>query len=277
MKFDVLPATLYGFWNWDELVNFDIDGDGLSGYKQPGTGQLVGPDVNLCPSQTGIPSVYNVDTDGDGLGDAFELATPGLNPCKKDSDGDGLDDRKELRLGTNPAVADTDGDGRSDGEEVARWISGGLLPPWRVELKHVSGLFTKNPAAFPNPRQANLDGDHRNDSEEWAKLSSPNARNAKDGDEYPFPISVSTLGAAAPNQALIFMQALAETTEIGLAPTLAITLPTASAGATVQLDLLPTLGNAGAGHRHAPARRHPQRARLPVAAPAARPRAGGPR
>jgi hypothetical protein len=36
------------------------------------------------------------------------------------------------------------------------------------------------------------------------------------------------------------MQALAETTEIGLAPTLVITLPAAAAGATVQLDLLPT-------------------------------------
>ncbi|MBX3001545.1 MAG: FG-GAP repeat protein, partial [Caldilineaceae bacterium] len=245
MKFDVLPATLYSFWNWDELENNDIDGDGLWGYKQPDTGQLIGPDVNLCPGQTGIPSVYNIDSDGDGLSDAFELATPGLDPCKKDSDGDGLDDRKELRLGTNPAVADTDGDGRSDGEEVARWISGELLPPWRVELKNASSLFSKNPAAFPNPRQANLDGDHRNDSEEWAKKSSPNARNVKDGDEYPFPISVSTLGAAAPNQALIVMQALAETTEIGLSPTLVITLPTASADATVQLDLLPTLGNAG--------------------------------
>jgi len=244
MKYDVLPATLYGFWNWDELVNFDIDGDGLWGYKQPGTGNLVGPDVNLCPSQTGIPSVYNVDSDGDGLSDAFELATPGLDPCKKDSDGDGLDDRKELLLGTNPAVADTDGDGLSDGEEVARWISGELLTPWRVELRNAAGVFTKNPAVFPNPRQANLDGDHRNDGEEWAKKSSPNARNVKDGDEYPFPISVSTLGPAAPNQALIVMQALAETTEIGLAPTLVITLPTTSVGATVQLDLLPTLGNA---------------------------------
>jgi hypothetical protein len=187
-----------------------------------------------------------VDADGDGLSDAFELATPGLDPCKKDSDNDGLDDRKELRLGTNPAVADTDGDGLSDGQEVRNgndneW----MLPAWRVELKHVSGLFTKNPAAYPNPRQANLDGDHRNDGEEWAKQSSPNARNVKDGDEYPFPISVSTLGAAAPHQALIVMQTLAETTAVGLAPTLVITLPAAAAGATVQLDLLPTLGDAG--------------------------------
>ena len=62
-----------------------------------------------------------VDTDADGLPDAWELAhftnldqTPGGDP-----DSDGLSNLQELQLGTDPNAADTDGDGVSDGAEVA--------------------------------------------------------------------------------------------------------------------------------------------------------------
>ncbi len=63
-----------------------------------------------------------LDTDGDGVGDAFELAN-GMDPftddAQLDPDLDGLPNRGEFTAGTNPRVADTDGDTLSDGAEVA--------------------------------------------------------------------------------------------------------------------------------------------------------------
>ncbi|MEO2151382.1 MAG: calcium-binding protein, partial [Thermococcus sp.] len=66
-----------------------------------------------------------VDTDGDGLSDAFELAynetyfgiVYHLSPTNPDTDGDGLKDGDEFLVGTSPLLKDTDGDGLWDGEE----------------------------------------------------------------------------------------------------------------------------------------------------------------
>lgn len=58
-----------------------------------------------------------VDSDGDGIADADELAM-GLDPAKSDSDGDGLSDGDEKSMGTDPSRADTDGDGVLDGDEI---------------------------------------------------------------------------------------------------------------------------------------------------------------
>lgn len=69
------------------------------------------------------------DSDGDGLGDAFETRWGVSDPGNPDSDGDGvvdpaedgdgdrLGDLGEQRFGTNPAAWDSDGDGRSDGRD----------------------------------------------------------------------------------------------------------------------------------------------------------------
>jgi hypothetical protein len=65
----------------------------------------------------------NPDTDGDLLGDGFELLY-GFDPLianvviLDDTDGDGLTDFDESRQMTNPNNADTDGDGVSDNDEV---------------------------------------------------------------------------------------------------------------------------------------------------------------
>lgn len=77
------------------------------------------------------------DTDGDGLGDAWELAgyslvvatEPGegfgpnyttvLDPLSPDSDGDGSPDGEEAEAGTDGRRSDTDFDGLSDGEEAS--------------------------------------------------------------------------------------------------------------------------------------------------------------
>ncbi|MBI5543478.1 MAG: VWA domain-containing protein [Deltaproteobacteria bacterium] len=80
----------------------------------------------------------NVDTDGDGFPDSFELAhrPRGFDPllpdprgCKdgpgfiavfscRDTDGDGLSQAAEVYLGTDPTLPDSDADGIPDGAEV---------------------------------------------------------------------------------------------------------------------------------------------------------------
>jgi glycosylphosphatidylinositol phospholipase D len=180
---DILPKTLFSFWDWTPpfsndperdqfyVLNKDPDGDGLEGYVDPVTEKLVGPDAHLCLT----PSHESWDTDGDGLSDKFEYETPRVHVCNKDSDGDGVEDGVELLRGSLPNDADTDDDGLRDGEELVFWDvdTDSLVAPWRIAL---SGQYPglPDPAAFPNPRHANLDNDHRNDKREKAWLSSPN-------------------------------------------------------------------------------------------------------
>jgi len=79
-----------------------------------------------------------VDTDGDGLTDAYERLVSKTDPHNPDTDGDGFSDWDEIFVhGTDPLNPDTDGDGIPDGDEVgwmrvsrdgaARWLdtSGG--------------------------------------------------------------------------------------------------------------------------------------------------------
>jgi hypothetical protein len=70
-----------------------------------------------------------VDTDGDGLTDAFESTWGLTDPQRRDSDGDGIVDTVEdedgdklgnlgeQRFGTDPGDPDSDGDGTLDGDE----------------------------------------------------------------------------------------------------------------------------------------------------------------
>jgi len=71
----------------------DSDNDGIT------------DDIDNCLS---TPNPDQLDTDGDGSGDA----------CDSDDDNDGLTDAQELSLGTDPKLADTDGDGPSDSDEI---------------------------------------------------------------------------------------------------------------------------------------------------------------
>ena len=71
-----------------------------------------------------IRSPTSIDTDGDGLSDAFELSI-GLDPYNPDDvnydpDGDGLSNIEEILIYfTDHALTDTDGDSIKDGDEVA--------------------------------------------------------------------------------------------------------------------------------------------------------------
>ena len=68
-----------------------------------------------CPL---TPNTDQLDTDGDGLG----------NACDGDDDNDGLSDFNELFfIGTDPLNPDTDGDGLLDGEEVSTYFTNPLV------------------------------------------------------------------------------------------------------------------------------------------------------
>ena len=88
----------------------DSDGDGLG-------------DACECPLEQD-PGCYgtdpfNPDTDGDGLSDGDEVFIHGTDPLNPDTDGDGLSDGDEVLIhGTDPLNPDTDGDGLTDGQEI---------------------------------------------------------------------------------------------------------------------------------------------------------------
>ena len=79
----------------------------------------------------------DVDTDGDGLTDAYEQSVSytnpdgsfRTNPNDPDSDGDGLTDGEEVNdHHTDPTNPDTDGDGMTDGYEVGTSKTNPLVP-----------------------------------------------------------------------------------------------------------------------------------------------------
>jgi hypothetical protein len=65
------------------------------------------------------PADVPVDSDGDGLTDAYETNVSGTDPNNPDSDGDGLTDGEEVNdYHTDPTNPDTDGDNLPDGLEA---------------------------------------------------------------------------------------------------------------------------------------------------------------
>jgi len=83
-----------------------------------------------------------LDTDGDGYSDAFEIAA-GYSPFNpepvllvdSDVDGDGLSDYFELAFKTDPFKADTDGDGFNDFVEIDNGYNPLSIKPEKLERK----------------------------------------------------------------------------------------------------------------------------------------------
>jgi len=93
----------------DDLTLRDPDGS-IADY-----GAYGGPDAPADSDR------YLVDTDGDGLADAWEIdfgLDPNTDDALSDVDGDGLTASEEYDLGTDPTLADTDADGVDDDVEV---------------------------------------------------------------------------------------------------------------------------------------------------------------
>ena len=75
--------------------------------------------VDIDTDGDGIGNALDPDDDGDGVSDAQE-AIYGTDSLVSDTDGDGLTDSEEVTRATNPLLSDTDGDGFSDGYEVSK-------------------------------------------------------------------------------------------------------------------------------------------------------------
>ena len=108
-------------------------------------------------------SPTSIDTDEDGLDDAFEIAVSHSDPLSADGDGDGLTDAQEYRIGTNPMEADSDGDYLPD-----KWeYDNGLNPlsstgadGWSGDLDGdgLSNGREKSIGTFPNNADSDDDG-----------------------------------------------------------------------------------------------------------------------
>ena len=150
--FDILPATLSGFYNFMGNLNAQMD--------QDGDGLLYGTD----------PNPLKWDGDGDGLSDYYELAN-GLNPSQADGDGDGLSDSEELRRGLNPLRADADDDGLSD---LAEWQG------WQVVYDYDDMGNPLLTWAWPYPHHADADEDRFSDQEEYFYALHPRIPSSQD-------------------------------------------------------------------------------------------------
>lgn len=81
------------------------------------------PPSTTAPATTTTSTTVPVDTDGDGLDDAYE-GTIGTDPGNPDTDGDNVSDGDEVNLyGSDPLAIDTDFDGLQDGDEVNVWFT----------------------------------------------------------------------------------------------------------------------------------------------------------
>ena len=101
-----------------------------------------------------------VDTDGDGLSDAQELAL-GLNPLDADSDDDGIVDGAEANFAAdtdgdgliNALDPDSDNDGLFDGTEV-----GIVTAPTGTDVTKGNFIADADPLTHTNPLQRDTDG-----------------------------------------------------------------------------------------------------------------------
>ncbi len=142
-----------------------VSAEGLVTAVGPGTVVITSVYDGLV-STVQLTSFSSLDSDGDGMPDAWEIAN-GLNPydptdAALDPDGDGLTNLQEYLLGTNPHVADTDGDGLNDGDEIK---------------------------AGTNPLVADTDGDGLGDGDE-VRLGTNPLNTDTDGDGIPDGIEV---------------------------------------------------------------------------------------
>ena len=77
--------------------------------------------TSLVHSVSSGSLTVDADMDGDGMGDAWEIANFGstARDGTDDFDGDDSSDLMEFHRGTSPRLRDSDGDGLTDGQEAA--------------------------------------------------------------------------------------------------------------------------------------------------------------
>ncbi|AOY87513.1 hypothetical protein BKP64_04625 [Marinobacter salinus] len=124
-------------------------------------GYVVADAVRFVPVSLSVAEPVAVDSDGDGMDDAFETQF-GLNPddpsdATADSDGDGVTNLEEYYVRTDPTNSDTDSDGIPDSYELSYGLnatvsdaSGDLDGDGYTNLEEYEGGTAANSeASFP--------------------------------------------------------------------------------------------------------------------------------
>ncbi|MCB1237361.1 MAG: hypothetical protein KDM91_20015, partial [Verrucomicrobiae bacterium] len=119
------PADAAGNADGDSLTNAQEFNAGTNPLLADTDGDGDNDDVELANETNPLDrhDYTLVDTDNDGLHDAWEAAqglNVGVNDADDDLDDDGLSNAQEFAAGTSASSADTDGDGYSDSFELAQ-------------------------------------------------------------------------------------------------------------------------------------------------------------
>lgn len=142
----------------------DSDGDGLFDHEET-TGWIVRVDLIDRRIEYRVTSDPNkADTDGDGLGDAFEAQhLPSLDPTKADTDGDGLTDCQEALHSMREECESNTWTGQTDGGTGTDAADADSDAGFGRYLQNVIG-FTDETGTLTQPAQ----GDGIPDGEELA-------------------------------------------------------------------------------------------------------------
>ncbi|MBN1267975.1 MAG: S8 family serine peptidase, partial [Kiritimatiellae bacterium] len=113
----------------------DLDGDGASNLEEFNwwydNTYLVGGCEATSPTNRVGPDPTQLDTDGDGMPDGWEIFND-LDPTDPsdgalDPDGDGVSNSDEYTYGTDPRNPDSDADGLTDGDEIITHLTNPTL------------------------------------------------------------------------------------------------------------------------------------------------------